>query len=205
MTHVLAVAVRSTRNVMEQALELIQLMQDMVLYPDWQGAAALFLVSLINEIFALFPYAIVVAGQLLFLDDPLTLTLIGKLIFLVSIPIGIGSAIGSLVVYVLTYFGGKPLIVKFHKYLHFSWHDVERINTRFKGAWYDEIVFVLLRSIPVLPSLPVSIAAGILRMRFWPYFLLSTIGFTIRMILTIMIFGLGLSKLSQFLIFLYTN
>lgn len=182
---------------MEQALELIKAVQDMVLEPDFGGGLMLLFLSLVNELIPLFPYALVLAGQLLFFGEPLSLSFLSELFFFVALPVGLGSAIGSLIIYGLAYFGGRPAIEKFHKYLHFNWSDVEKVNARFKGAWYDELVFFVLRSLPVLPSMPVNIAAGILRMRFWPYFLLTILGFTVRMMLTMLIIGIGVGTLSQ--------
>ena len=123
----------------------------------------------------------------------------------VSIPVGVGSALGSVPFYVLAYFGGRPAITKFQKYLRFNWSDVEKVSSRFKGEWYDEILFLLLRSIPLLPSLPVNIAAGVLRMNLLPYLVLSIVGFTIRMMLTLLVVALGMEGLSNFLVLLYTT
>ena len=98
---------------------------------------------------------------------------------------------------VILYLGGKPAINKLQKYLRFSWQDVEKVNLRFRGQWYDEILFLLLRTIPVMPSLPLSIAAGVMRMKFLRYFFLSVLGLVIRMILTLLVVGIGMEGLSQ--------
>lgn len=190
---------------MEQTFDLIELLQSVVLQPNLLSATILFFLSFLNEIIAIFPYAVVLSGQLLFLDEPLTLALLAKLFVFVAIPVSIGSSLGTLPVYAITYYGGKPAIEKLEKYLRFSWRDVEKISNRFKGAWYDEVIFLLLRSIPLLPSLPINVAVGILRMRFWPYFLLTVIGFTVRMMLTLLVVGVGAHGLSRFIIFFYTN
>ena len=190
---------------MDQTLDFIKIIQDVVLNPNLGSALILFFLSLVNEIVAVIPYALVLSGQLLFLEDSLNIAMLTKLLVFVAVPVGVGSAIGSLPVYVLAYFGGKPLIEKYHKYLHFSWRDVEKMGAHFKGEWYDEIIFLILRSVPILPSFPISIAVGILRMRFLPYMVLTTVGFIIRMMLTLLIVGVGVETLSRFLIFLYTN
>ena len=190
---------------MELSSNFVQVIQDVVLRPDLASAIFLFFLSFINELIAVLPYAVVLSGQLLFLKGSLSLALLAKLLVFVAIPVGVGSSIGTLPVYVLAYFGGKPAIDKFQKYLHFSWRDVEKVSSRFKGEWYDEVLFLVLRSIPLLPSFPVNVAAGILRMCFWPYFVLTTVGFIVRMMLMLIIVGLGMESLSQLLIFIYTN
>lgn len=183
---------------MEISSNFVQIVQDVVLNPNSGSAAVLFFSSFLNELVAIFPYAVILAGQLFFLKDPFSVALMTKLLVFVALPVGIGSSLGVLPVYAVTYFGGKPAINKFQKYLRFSWRDVERVNERFKGQWYDEVLFLLLRTIPVVPSFPVSIAAGIMRMRFLPYFFLTTLGFIIRMMLTLLVVGIGMQSLSQF-------
>ncbi len=190
---------------MEQTLDFIRVVQQVVLNPTFGSAIALFFVSFLNEFLVVLPYAVILAGQLFFLDDPLTLAFVSKLFIFVALPVGVGAALGCVPVYVLSYYGGRPLINRFQKYLRFSWHDVEKLSRHFRGERYDDIVFLLLRSIPILPSLPLNVAAGVLRMPFMSYFVLTAVGFIVRMMLTLLIVGLGIESLSNFLIFLYTD
>lgn len=190
---------------MEHTIGFLDVVQDMVLQPNFGSALILLFTSFLNELIAIFPYAVVLAGQLVFLEGDLSTAVLAKLLVFVALPVGIGSALGVIPIYVLSYFGGKPAIQKFQRYLKFSWSDVEKVSNRFTGEWYDEVIFLLLRSIPILPSLPLSIVAGIIRMRFVPYFVLSLVGFIIRMMLTLLVVGVGVHGLSQFLIFFYTN
>lgn len=183
----------------------MQVVQDMVLNPNLDNSIILFFSSFLNELLGLFPYAVVLSGQLVFLDGSISTALFSKLFVFVAIPVGVGSALGTIPVYLISYIGGKPAIHKWGRHLRFSWSDVEKVNSRFSGAWYDELVFLLLRCLPVLPSLPLNIAAGVLRMRFLPYLILTTVGFTIRMILTLLIVGLGTESLSSWLSFLYNG
>lgn len=181
-----------------ESLHFVKVAQDVILDPGLRSVWPLFWVSFLNDIIGLFPFALVIAGQLLFLKGVFTLSLTARLLVFVSVPIGIGSALGSIPLYVIAYFGGKPAIEKFHKYLRFSWSDVERVKDYFKGTWYDEIIFLLLRCTPILPSFPMDIAAGIVRMHFWPFFFLTAVGSVIRMMLTLLVVGLAMHSLSQF-------
>lgn len=190
---------------MEQVLNFIQITQDVILRPDFASAVILFWIAFVNELIAIFPYTLVLSGQLIFFDGLLSWAFLAKLLVFVAVPVALGSTTSSLIFYVLAYFGGKPAIEKFHNYLHFSWSDVEKVSARFKGAWYDEVIFLILRSMPILPSLPLDVMAGILRMRFWPYFVLTLVGFTIRMMLTLLIVGVGIGDLSQWVFFLYNH
>lgn len=190
---------------MDNSLDFVQLVQQVVLDPRFSSALPLFLISLLNELVGVLPFALVLAGQLFFIEDSIDIAMLAKLLAFVAAPIGFGGAIGVLPLYGLAYFGGKPLIEKYHKYLHFQWEDVENVSRRFQGRWYDEVIFLLLRTVPVLPSFPVTIAAGILRMRFMPYFVLTTVGFILRMMITLLLIGVGVESLAQIMELIYTE
>jgi len=107
--------------------------------------------------------------------------LIIKILFFVAVPYALGTAVGSLLLYILAYLGGKPAIEKFGKYIKVSWKDVERVEKRFEGNWYDELIFLALRAAPFIPTPPLNIAAGLLRMNVFSYFILTTVGMIIRL------------------------
>ena len=182
---------------MDLSINFVHAAQGVVLDPGLGSVWPLLILSFLNDLVGIFPFALVLAGQLLFLQGPFSVALMAKLLVFVAVPVGIGSAIGSIPLYTLAYFGGKPAIEKNHRFLRFSWSDVERINQRFKGTWYDEIIFLLLRCVPILPSIPLDLASGILRMRFAPFFVLTVAGSIIRMMLTMMVVGLSMQGLSQ--------
>jgi len=190
---------------MEYTLNFVHLVQSVVLDPGVGGVLPLLLFSFVNELIAVLPYAVLLAGQLFFLQDSLTIAMLTKLLVFVAVPVGVGGSLGILPIYLLSYFGGKPMINKFKRYLHFSWEDVEKVNIYFQGKWSDEIIFFLLRTIPVFPSFPLSIAAGIFRMRFLPFFVLSTVAFIIRIMLTLLIVGVGVEGISEVAVLIYNQ
>lgn len=192
-------------NSMQEALNILRLINDVVLEPNITSAIIILIFAFANELVAVVPYALILSGQLIFLDDTLSLALLAKLLVFVAVPVGLGSAIGTIPFYLLAYFGGKPVVNKFHKYLRFSWHDVEKVSARFTGVWYDEIIFWVLRMVPVVPSLPLSLTAGFFRMRFWPYFVLTAVGLTVRMVLTLLLVGFGVGGLSGLLFLIYNS
>ncbi|MEX0919380.1 MAG: VTT domain-containing protein [Parcubacteria group bacterium] len=176
--------------------DFITLVQDMVLKPDLASAGVLFWFSLVNELTAILPYVVLVSGQLIFLEVTSFPIILAKFFLYIAVPAGIGGAVGSMLIYSLAYFGGKPTIEKYKKYLRFSWDDVEKITQRFKGAWYDELIFLAIRSVPILPSLPINIVAGTMRMRPLAYFIYTAIGFTIRMMILFLFMWFGAEALS---------
>jgi uncharacterized membrane protein YdjX (TVP38/TMEM64 family) len=182
---------------MIQSLGFLKVAQNVVLEPTVASMFPLFLFSFINDLTGLFPFALAIAGQLLFIKQAFTLAFAAKLLVFVAVPVGVGSALGSVPLYLVAYYGGKPVINKLRRYIKFSWEDVEKVKSKFSGTWYDEIIFLLLRCTPVLPSFPMDVAGGILQMRFLPFFVLTIVGSIIRMMITLIIFGIGMQGLSQ--------
>lgn len=75
----------------------------------------------------------------------------------VSLPYTIGATIGTSMVFFIAYFGGKPLIDKFGKYIGISWKLIEKIKTDFQKTTRDELFILIACSIPVVP---VSLITG---------------------------------------------
>jgi membrane protein DedA with SNARE-associated domain len=89
----------------------------------------------------------------------------------------IGSFLGSILSYMMGYFGGKPFVLKVGKYLLLNRHDLDLTEQFFQkrqGIW---TVFIA-RFIPVVRHF-ISIPAGIGRMPIGPFILVTVIGATI--------------------------
>ncbi|MGV8074849.1 MAG: DedA family protein [Syntrophobacteraceae bacterium] len=88
-----------------------------------------------------------------------------------------GSVIGSAISYFLGYYGGKPLVLKVGKYLLLDQHDLAVTESFFNKRSGAVAVFVS-RFIPVVRHL-ISIPAGVGRMPFAPFLLITLAGATI--------------------------
>ncbi len=151
-------------------LHFVEAVKGVVIDPSIGSVLPLFLFSFLNDLVGIFPFALALAGQLIFLKGAFTLALSAKLLVFVAVPVGLGSAFGSLPLYALAYFGGKPAINKWHRFFRFSWQDVERVSQYFKGSWYDEIIFLLgvVRKLSNYAAsrkytMPAEIAAGLVK------------------------------------------
>lgn len=103
------------------------------------------------------------------------------LFFKAALPFAIGSTVGSTIVYLAAWFGGKFLINKYKKWLEITWSDVETIKEKyFKGHIYDEMIIFLSRAIPVVPSVLFSAACGAVRINPISYYLTTTLGLLTR-------------------------
>ena len=176
-------------------IDAVQVIQDTVLDPSIGSAFALLVFAVLTELVGVVPSLIVLSGQLAFLEGTLTIAIIAKLFFFVAVPIGIGTTLGSSIIFTIAYYGGRPAIEKFGKYIRLKWKHVEKIESRFEGTYYDEILFFALRAMPFVPTMPVTAAAGIFRMRLAPYLILTVVGIMVRTMLLFTVVGLGVQSI----------
>jgi membrane protein DedA with SNARE-associated domain len=98
---------------------------------------------------------------------------LGTAIFATSL----GSLIGSLLSYVMGYYGGRPFVLKVGRYLLLNVHDLE-ITERFfhqrRGAW----TLFFARFVPVVRHL-ISVPAGTGRMPLLPFVVATVAGSTL--------------------------
>ena len=69
---------------------------------------------------------------------------------------------------------------KFGKFFKFSHKDIENVGKHFKGGFRDEIIIVLGRALPILPSAVISVAAGFIKIDMFKYIRASLVGNYIR-------------------------
>lgn len=89
----------------------------------------------------------------------------------------LGSALGSLLSYAMGYYGGKPLVLRYGRYLLLNPRDLERAERFFhhtRGFW----TIFIARFVPVVRHL-ISIPAGTGRMPLWPFLLATLSGATL--------------------------
>ena len=89
----------------------------------------------------------------------------------------LGSMCGSLLSYLMGYYGGKPLVMHVGRYLFINVHDLERAEQYFNKRQGLLTVFIG-RFIPVVRHF-ISIPAGIGKMPLIPFLVVSTVGATI--------------------------
>jgi membrane protein DedA with SNARE-associated domain len=146
------------------------------------GSLGVFLGSLLEEIIAPIPSTIVIIGSSFFImgADPLNLEGFIKLILYVSIPASLGLTLGSLFLYIIGYYLGKPFILKWGKYLGLSWEAVEKTNKKFAESKSDDILLFSLRALPIFPSVAISTLCGFIRFNLKDYIIITFLGSLIR-------------------------
>ncbi|MBI3952615.1 MAG: DedA family protein [Candidatus Doudnabacteria bacterium] len=78
----------------------------------------------------------------------------------------VGSVVGSVITYALGYYGGRPLIIKYGRFVLISQHDLELTEKFFKK--FGSLSSFIGRVLPVVRTF-ISIPAGIGKVKFLPF------------------------------------
>jgi membrane protein DedA with SNARE-associated domain len=98
----------------------------------------------------------------------------GKFIFyLVIIFSTLGSIIGSMLSYVIGYYGGKPFVKKFGKYVLLNQEHLEKSESFFNK--FGEATIFIARFVPVIRHF-ISIPAGFSRMNIFKFIIFTVLG-----------------------------
>jgi membrane protein DedA with SNARE-associated domain len=92
----------------------------------------------------------------------------------------LGSYIGSLANYIGAYLIGRPLVVKYGRYLLLSEKKLKRVEAFFRK--FGNISIFIARLIPVVRHF-ISIPAGFAKMNFWQFSLYTILGSTLWMVI----------------------
>ncbi|OQX91134.1 MAG: alkaline phosphatase [Candidatus Coatesbacteria bacterium 4484_99] len=92
---------------------------------------------------------------------------------LASISGAVGCAIGSVIAYVVGYFGGRPLIERYGRYILIRKHEMDRADRFFER--FGSIAVFIARLLPIVRTF-ISLPAGISRMPFAKFLLYSFVG-----------------------------
>ena len=85
----------------------------------------------------------------------------------------LGNLIGSLAAYAVGAWGGRPLLLRYGRYLLITRHEVEQAD-RWFARYGDRAVFIS-RMLPVIRTF-ISLPAGIARMNIWRFSILTFVG-----------------------------
>ncbi len=146
------------------------------------GALGVFVATLIEEIVAPIPSPIVPLSAGFFLIEPASdlWTTLVQVFFTIAMPVTFGLTIGSIVVYVIGFWGGKSIIDRYKKWLGFSWDDLEKTEQHFTKGQRDEVVLFGLRLVPIIPGVAISGLCGIIRYPFLKFVIITFVGALIR-------------------------
>ena len=142
------------------------------------GFLGVFYATLIEEVIAPIPSSLVpmLAGFSFLGEGVSFISIFYKAIFVIALPVAVGVSLGSLAVYLIGYFGGKPLIEKSKNLIGLNWESVERIERRMTKGHKDEIALFVLRMIPVIPGVAISAFCGLVRYKIKTFVIITFLG-----------------------------
>lgn len=111
----------------------------------------------------------------------------------------VGKSIGCAILYVLGDKAEDFLMDKLGPVIGITHAEVERVGTFFTGGARDYLILILVRALPLSPSLPISVGAGIIKIPFGLYNIATVIGNFLRSLLFIAVGYTGFSAFQQLL------
>jgi membrane protein DedA with SNARE-associated domain len=94
-------------------------------------------------------------------------------LFMLGLIGSIGCLLGSWLAYFVGYYGGRPFLEKYGKFILFSHHDMDTAEKFFNK--YGEVTIFSSRIMPVVRTF-ISLPAGIAKMNFWRFTFYTIIG-----------------------------
>ncbi len=133
------------------------------------GQLSVFIGVMIEQIIVPIPSPMIImgAGAILILPGLSIPDAFLQILWVIVLPGSVASTLGSYIGYVISYYGGKALVVRFQRFLDVDWGQIERLEKRFQGK-KEALSIFLSRAIPVFPISLVSIFAGLLRFPLGP-------------------------------------
>lgn len=149
------------------------------------GAFGMFMGGFIEEIISIIPTALIqlTGGLIIMKSDPISLTSLLKLFFIVAIPSALGYTLGSLPYFILVKKGGLVVIEKYGRFLGFSKDRYDTFTKSLTKRNDDEMIFWFMRLTPMLPGIFCNVYAGLTQMKMRTFLLITFIGVSVRAII----------------------
>lgn len=109
----------------------------------------------------------------------------------------IAKTFSTYIVYVVSDKAEDIVVARFGKYVGLDHSQIEKIGRFFKGTWWDDVLLFLARAIPIIPTFPVSVAAGVIKYHVRGYLLATFLGSIVRNIFYLWIGYFGYEQLHQ--------
>lgn len=141
--------------------------------------------------------------------SPIVMTLSGSLasaegkvfvyLFWISFVAAIGKTLGGLVLYIITDKAEDILTTRFGKMLGITHKEIESIGDRIDKGMRDDIVLLVLRSLPVVPSAPISVVCGLIKMDIKTFTWATFVGTFIRNMFYLVVGYSGLESYQRYM------
>jgi membrane protein DedA with SNARE-associated domain len=145
------------------------------------GQLAVFIGVMIEQIIVPIPSPLIImgAGAILILPGISIPNAFLQILWVIVLPGSLASTLGSYIGYMVSFYGGKALVLRLQRFLDVDWDQIERLEKRFQGRKEAWSIF-LSRAIPVFPISLVSVFAGLLRIPIKPFTVYTFLGSIFR-------------------------
>lgn len=129
------------------------------------GAATVFIGVIIESVVVPIPSPLIIMGAGAILIEPGLgwARAFPPIATKIVLPGAIASTLGAYFAYGIAYWGGKPVIDRFSRFLGFTWDEVTGLENRIAVGRIGLMIFAL-RALPIVPLSLISAAAGVLRL-----------------------------------------
>ncbi len=110
----------------------------------------------------------------------------------------VGRVVGTSFLYFVSDIAEDIIIGRFGNFIGISHNEVEKIGAKFNGTFKDYFTLTLLRAIPVLPSSPVSVICGVIKLPYKVFAVGTFIGSLFRNLFFLYIGYTGLAATESF-------
>lgn len=109
----------------------------------------------------------------------------------------VGKTLGSWIVYFVSDKAEDLVVGKFGKFLGVTHKEIENIGKYFYGDWRDDLIILLARALPIMPTAPVSIACGVIKVNLRSYLVGTFFGTYFRNVMYLWLGFAGLASLES--------
>lgn len=124
------------------------------------------------------------------IPSPLVMTTTGTLahtqnhtllyLFWLALVASLGKTMASWLYYMLADKTEDLVLTRFGKYIGISHKEIENIGRHFNGTWKDDVVLLVVRALPIMPTSLVSVVCGFIKLNMRTYLQSTFIGYFIR-------------------------
>ena len=105
-----------------------------------------------------------------------------------------GKTLASWILYAIADKAEDIIITKYGRFFGVSHKEVESIGKMFNKGWKDNFFLFIARAIPIIPSSPISVVCGIIKLNLKTYLLSTFLGTIVRNLLYLYVGFIGLSS-----------
>ena len=150
--------------------------------------------SVVEEIIAPIPspLVMVLAGSLAHAQNQSIMLLV-----MLAVIGAVGKTFGAWFLYLVADRLEDIVIGRFGKFLGVSHKQIEGIGNKLNGGWQDNVFLFIARALPIIPSAPISLACGVIKINLRTYLTSTFLGTLVRNMLYLYLGYAGFNNYKQ--------